>query len=314
MISCFLSAWSSLHGRCELTWQNNYNLPDGKNSLTTSLHVVSWFVYLQPRFTSTRDVAADGCCLLLNSWIWIIWGVMVQRCLTCEQDLCVFLTGRLLSVVLWRGPSAAAADQVSIDSFIIERRWKMIPGCRPLACEHCYCHCWEILLHFQHTNQEAALNWKVCVCVCASVLSMGTDEINGVQSGGLRPDHLLCRWSICERCSGCFWPFLSLRVWKKSEVTRRWQTHLRVWSLSMRRQEHLSGDNETVSPGESALSVTLSCLYHLYLQRAHANKSEWSRDELSVHQAELLKSVVSVSVDVIGPAVVERCSRIFSLE
>lgn len=82
----------------------------------------------------------------------------------------------------------------------------------------------------------------------------------------------------------------------------------------MRRQEHLSGDNETVSPGESALSVTLSSLYHLYLQRAHANKSEGSRDELSVHQAELLKSVVSVSVDVIGPAVVERCSRIFSLE
>lgn len=168
--------------------------------------------------------------------------------------------------------------------------------------------------YISNTQTRKQLWTGRCVCVCASVLSMGTDEINGVQSGGLRPDHLLCRWSICERCSGCFWPFLSLRVWKKSEVTRRWQTHLRVWSLSMRRQEHLSGDNETVSPGESALSVTLSCLYHLYLQRAHANKSEWSRDELSVHQAELLKSVVSVSVDVIGPAVVERCSRIFSLE
>lgn len=104
--------------------------------------------------------------LVIVIWIWIIWGVMVQRCLTYEQDLRVFLTGRLLSVVLWRGPSAAAADQVSIDSFIIERRWKMIPSCRPFGL-------WALLLSLlrdpltfpTHKPGSSSELEGVCVCV-----------------------------------------------------------------------------------------------------------------------------------------------------
>lgn len=240
----------------------------------TSLHVVSWFVYLQPRFTSTstRDVATDSCCLLLSSavfnvniWIWIIWGVMVQQCLTWTGLVCVFNWTSSLGCVVTR--TECSSSRSGFYWFIYH--WATVEDDPELQTFGLWAWLLSLLrapLTFL-THRPGSSSEGVSVTP-VSVLSVGTDEINGVQSGGLRPDHLLCRWSICARCSGCFWPFLNLRVWKKSELTHCWQSHLRVWSLSMRRQEHLSGDNETVSPEESGPSVTVSCLYHLYLSDA----------------------------------------------
>lgn len=127
-------------------------------------------------------------------------------------------------------------------------------------------------LNMQARKHTRKLLWKRKVCVCDPPSSAGgKDEINGVQfdtHGGLGPDHLLRRcWSICELCSGSFWPFLSLRAWLKSDLTDSPESpelflcgENSICQVPMRRSllKNKPRQAERLDQGEE--KVTLSCL------------------------------------------------------
>lgn len=136
-----------------------------------------------------------------------------------------------------------------------------------------FCVCdsdWEQLIRLRLIHLSLSDNGRrsccrtlACVCVCvssSSILSMRKDEINEVQfqlRSGVGLDHLLCRWSVCEFCSGSVWIFPGLRVWMKSERT----SHTVDWLTWGPRGRFYMETTASVRWQDGGLAVTLFIIW-----------------------------------------------------